>query len=447
MTSKAQSSPSGAYYIEDYIDTTLRATNEEVRFADSTNVANRANTSFKKLRLPLFSEPTLNRMFAKRVAYYLSGSNDIALYRNFAIVDTKGFTISNSFAFPADPAKMTRFLINTGVRIPLSNNQAVLYQSDRLQRGITGLFNVVFFKKGSVFFPSDNDARFMSAARTFLDSAIRRKVARERSDFRAVYEPKPNTPINNTLFDERKADFEKSLVNKYAAEIADEEEVYGLKRINSVRKQWFVINGEVPYSAIDNKLIEQDRRQVRNISYRPFIIGAQYAYFINWQKTGMLFTMDAKLRNDDVIRFYNDYKTNIANDSISSFGRSLGIQKITGDTTFLDHRYRNIGTFTFSPSVYLSLSEAKFAIARDAILFNGMAFNLSTQTVINKLFSYNNVNLGVIFSLAGKDGKPINLELLGTFVDVFNQLAPPESKASRFTVTASLAIPLSSVIF
>ena len=392
-----------------------------------------------------FSEPTVNRLFAKRVAHYLSGSNDLSLYRNFATVNTKGFSIGNTFSFPNNPFESIKCIANAGVRMPFNNNQGAIFQNSKFQQGITGFFNVAILGDGEVRYSDIKDAVYMNDVRGFLRETTDRKVAQERADFSRIYKSPPTS--YTTLVTKRETEFEQRIDKKYHAEYADEEESYGIERFNSLRKHWIVIMGDVPVSALEYRVLEPGSKRTRTILYRPFVLGLQYGKFVEGKDVGWLFTVDAKIRNDDVLRFYNYYKANITKDSVAAFGRSLGIGKISGDTTFLDKRYQNIGTFIFSPRLYISFPKAGLSITRDVMLFNGLAFNLSTQTIYNQLFSYTNVNVGTIFGLSGRDSKPINIELVLTANDVFNQLTPPESKSSRVTLTASLAIPLNSLIF
>lgn len=392
-----------------------------------------------------FSEPTINRLFAKRVAHYLSGSNDLSLYRNFATVNSKGFSIGNTFAFPNDPFKNIECIVNTGVRLPFNNNQGAIFQNNKFQQGITGFFNVAILGKGSVRYPNRADAEYMDSVRVFLTKTTKNKAAQERADFSTVYDP--SRQAYPSLVTKREEEFEQKIKKKYRAECADEEESYGIERFNSLRKHWLVITGDIPISALEYRVLEQGSKRTRTILYRPFMVGLQYGKFIEKKEVGWLFTVDAKLRNDDVLRLYNDYKANITKDSVAAFGRSLGITKASGDTMFLDKRYQNIGTFVFSPRCYVSFPKAGLSITRDVVLFNGLAFNLYPQIYYNRLFSYTNVNGGVIFGLSGRDSKPINIELVLTVNDVFNQLTQPELKGSRVTLAASLAIPLNSIIF
>jgi hypothetical protein len=390
-----------------------------------------------------FSEPTINRIFAKRMAQYLSGSNDLSFYRNFATINSKGFSIGNTFAFPSDPYSNIKKILNTSIKIPLLNDQAVIFQSDKVQKGIVASFKLALFGNGNVFYANKEDVRYMNGVREFLSKTIDRKVYEDRSTFNKIYDNTGNESLSN----EKKTGFEKGLSKKYREEFAEEEESYGMKKVNSLTKNWFLISGDAPISAIEYTVAESNKPMAKTIPFNPFVLGFQFGKFTEKKDIGWVFTLDAKVRHDNLLRFYNDYKGNIRKDSLGAFGRIFGINKISGDTTFINNTFHKIGSFSITPRLYCSLPEAKFQLANGTILFNSVAFNAFTQSTFIKHFVYHNLNLGVVFSMAGRDGKPVNVEFLGTFVDVFNGLAPREFKSSRFTLSASVAIPLNSVVF
>ena len=133
-----------------------------------------------------FSNPTLNRLFAKRMSYYLSGSNDLSLYKNYASVNTKGFTVGHNFSFPSDSYSPTKNLLNTGLRIPLTNDKAIIFQSDKIQQNLSAFFNLAIFGKGSVFYNGSTEVNYMKSVRGFLQQTVTNKVNQERGSFNAM---------------------------------------------------------------------------------------------------------------------------------------------------------------------------------------------------------------------------------------------------------------------
>lgn len=395
-----------------------------------------------------FSTPTLNRLFAKRMSYYLSGSNDLSLYKNYASINTKGFTVGHNFSFPSDPYRPTKNLLNTGLRIPITNEKAIVFQNDKIQQNISAFFNLAFFGNGSVFYNGDKEVTQMIKVRNFLKQTIVKKVDQERRSFNDVYDSTIKKDFEK-FYDKKETGFEKGLMKKYREEFAEEEEAYGLEQYNKITKAWFIINGELPVTPTILTVINDSDKKIQKINFNPFVLGFQVGKFNETQDIRTILTLDVKLRHDSPFRFYGELKNLIQKDSLKAFARSFGITNIssTNDTISMSEPYSNMGTLLISPRIVVAFPNATFKLNNGMELLKGLGLNAFTQTSFNKYSTYHNVNVGAIFSMAGKDDKPINIEVLGTWVDIFNNLAPKESKSSPFVITVSLALPLSSALF
>lgn len=419
----------------------------KIMMDDNSSSTDKLKTTIDSSEL-YFSNPTLNRLFAKRISYYLSGSNDLSLYKNYASINTKGFTVGHNFSFPSDPYSPTRNLLNTGLRIPLTNDKAIIFQNDKIQQNISAFFNLAFFRSGSVFYDGDTEIAYMKRVRGFLKQTIDNKIVQERNNFDVIHiAPIPKN--FKEFYDKRKATFEEGLTKKYREEFAEGEETYGLEKYNKITKSWFIINGEAPLTPIIFNVINNNDKKIKEVNFNPFVFGFQVGKFNETPDIRTVLTLDVKLRHDSPFYFYNELKNLFKKDSLKSFARSLGITKIstTNDTISMSESYSNMGTLLISPRIVVGFPNATFKLSNGMEFLKGFAINAFTQTSYNKYSTYHNVNLGAIFSMAGKDGKPINIEVLGTWIDVFNSLASKESKNSPFILTVSLALPLSSALF
>jgi hypothetical protein len=391
----------------------------------------------------LFTEPTINRLFGKRLAYYLSGSSDLSLYRNSATVNTSGFAVNNAFAFSKDAYSPIRWILNTGMRVPVSNGKGIVFQNGRVQQGITGLLSAVRVLGGRVAPPPEEDRLYMDSVRLFIAERLKREQRRERDDFNTIHADFDKQ--YPTIMQKQHADFEGELEKKYREAFHEEEESYGRKRLRWMWKHWIVANAEVPVSALEYNIVEPP---FRTVTYWPFIAGLQYGVFYECQSVAALFTLNASVRRDNVIRFYNDFKGYVKKDSLPLLERKLHIKGVKNDTITLNSPYQVSTTFSVTPRVHVTLLRLNAKFLTNMLAFRGIAATAFPDIVVNPQFRYTNINVGLTFSLSKRgSADPINLELLGTFYDAFNTAIPAAAKSSPFTLTASLAVPLGSVIF
>lgn len=166
----------------------------------------------------------LDVFFARKIAYYLSASNDVSLFTNYAILnpgDDKLF-YGHNWAFRSGDAGRVKSMLTLGANLNYSNSFAAIVDNKKFQ-GTDASINIKYtwFNKGKIKFDSTSQIQLrpdstkagpqkmkMDSARQILLAKIKCKIGKDSADIMCIQQNKMNNHFGNLDLTGQFADLE-----------------------------------------------------------------------------------------------------------------------------------------------------------------------------------------------------------------------------------------------
>lgn len=392
----------------------------------------------KKCFVTILSDPSLDKLFAQKMAYYLSGGTDVSLFRNYAKYDAADgkTTVGFNFIRPKNDNNYIKRIYNIGL---VSDKVGKLFADKKVSNNVGLSFNLTFLGRGTIKTGKncgDNtDIDAMQETREFLTESNKKLAEKEDNDFK-------NNQLTNANYqkftDAELKDFEKKLYKKYRDKFTDDELEYAKDKIKTIYKGFFSIGGYVPIMGNDYKFVNKQNDTTTN-NFKPWDFYAKYNWFIEQQNVNMLFVPSIGIKAYNAATLYTLY---------------VDLDKTTGKESLystLDVRYdKSKETYTGSEDyIWLKYWGIKTLFTPKFIKGNWLS-SFAVAPSYNQTFgkhSIKDVGLDFIFGLPSQDEKGISIDLSLKWTDIGDNIVSKENKNNYFLINVGLAVPLSKLAY
>ncbi len=411
----------------------------------------------------LVSDPTLNRIFAKKLAYYLGSTGDLSLYKNYFSYDPSSDKVSISYntAFPREDTKALLTLTSAALQVPLSKSLGLISKGGKTVDDIGVSIKQTFIMPGTLSFdPGLSDE--MAAIRNDIQAILLKRIDAELNDFKKNL---PQSPEQQEFVNQHLNKFQEGLYKKYRSEFSILEEsalaeISALKNENySICQNWITLKVYLPVTSSNYNFADN---AYQNLIKKKFIsqeMGLMYGRFYESKKISYVLTLGVNFINDNNIKWLKKYGTDISHklgniaeltqSKITSIVNGLGTANVALPTqTFYQGQFETFYVVNLQSRLLISLpsfnkflkSKLKTAIGVSLDLFGD--FNKSQ-------YSVNNRGAGIVFALPVKEEakQPINVELFFETLDYNGKLIPAKSRSEKRTIAVKLGLPFNSLIF
>lgn len=405
--------------------------------ADST-LAQAKRTDTEKCNVTILSEPSLDKLFARKMAYYLSGGTDISLFRNYAKYDAADgkTTIGFNFIRPKSDNNYIKRIYNIGL---VSDKVGKLFADTKVSNNVGLSFNLTFLGRGTIGTEKDCDDNTiidaMQKKREFLKESLTKLADNEVSEFKKLQ-------LSNTNFqaftDSELKSFEKELFKKYRDKFADDELIYAKDKIKTISKGFVSIGGYLPIKGNDYKFVNKQNDTTTN-NFKPLdlYVKGNWFYERNFFNVLVIPTIGVKAYNSATL--YNIYADLDESTGKQSLYNTLGVkydkpnETYTGLSDYIWLRYWGIKALV-TPKFIKGNWLSSFAVAP--------SYN---QTFGR--YSIQDLGLDFIFGLPSQDEKGISVNLSLKWFDIKDAIVSEENKKNYFVINLGLAIPLSKLAY
>jgi hypothetical protein len=394
---------------------------------------------------PLVSSRTFNRYAAQRQAYYLSGTNDLSLYENFAIANVTSGTlqIGHNFAFKQDNDRV-KALLTLAAQSNVANNFANIFSNQNFSDDIgTHLrFTLLNPFKGV---PWTTKLKYLPTQRANLEQKRKQRLIQTRATIEenkrlsALIGSSPSSgsqaDIATSRTDYCTEQAKKNVDDFYTfeAETLDGPGQY----FNRFSTHWLSVQAYLPITkrtytvAPDtSKTSTFAAQDARNWSFA-------INYGVVWERRGGTWFVNARYR-----RFNNN---TIESSSIGmtkysqyNFTQSPALKYLSGDAevvyvgpyaSYYTNSYQLQGVYLFS----FKESESKIGISALAEVNTG-------------IYDALNLTAGIPVFLKGQQkDKGVNIELQFKWVDWRGTVNPAKTRADKFAMGLSVSLPFGSI--
>lgn len=389
----------------------------------------------------------LDVFFARKIAYYLSASNDVSLFTNYAILnpgDDKLF-YGHNWAFRSGDAGRVKSMLTLGANLNYSNSFAAIVDNKKFQ-GTDASINIKYtwFNKGKIKFDSTSQIQLrpdstkagpqkmkMDSARQILLAKIKCKIGKDSADIMCIQQNKMNNHFGNLDLTGQFADLEDGYKEEF--ETGEAKELEKKSRYNLLRTSWWYTALTIPLGSNTYSIspdIVSDFNQVSiyplkfDLSHNVVWQSKKTVYFIN---VGTSFFRKNSVLDESLTKLsYNEYKNRGGVDTV----RFLQLE---------------------SNDVYIGKYSAYYGANINAqfVCFPGKLSNIGFSLYAEQLFgpqSTLNGRIGIPIKQSGKgEDNPINIEIQGRFSDLSNRLYPHKAVFEKFSLGITIAVPFNSI--
>jgi hypothetical protein len=414
--------------LENYLD----------ELADSTTAVELSKSANKKTcNVRILSNPSLDKLFAKKMAYYLSGGTDVSIFRNYAKFETAEgkATLGFNFMRPKDDNNYISRIYNIGL---VTDKLGSIFTDKKTANNIGLSFNLTFLSRGTINTGKDCSdmtvIQEMNNKRAFLKESIKNLARNEVNEFKRL---QLNNPNFQSFTAKELEDFEDDLYKKYRDKFTEDELDYAKTRIKGIRKSFISVGGYLPFMGNDYKFV--NNKDTNTVNFKPFDFYIKYNRFwegkvVNWF---LVPTLGAKAFNAaSLFTLFSDLDNSTGKTSLNS--------------TFEVKYDKTNDIYTSSSSnFYLGYFGLKAIVTFNAVQGNWVS-SFAVAPSYNQYFGkYTTKDLGLdfIFGLPSQDEKGISVDLAFKFMDISDNIVSKQNKSNYFAVSMGLAVPLSKLAY
>lgn len=456
------------------IDTTLRNLNATVKDVNAGEL--------------LVSWPTFNKFVAKKAAYYLSGSDDLSLYKNFATANISDgrFSFGANFATYGTHRRLMS-LHTVAFKSNAKNNFSNIFSGDKLNDELSISYKYTIFINSKMFFFTSkgrsNQVSYNKGNTSFQKKAQNQKD--KMNDARVMYyykakvkadQYKQNNPCqldcgsamatlkdfspnSNVKCNDIKDVLSNEFCTGYNKEVYDGFYEYELNKLGTdgVKKngmynilftQWFSLLIDLPITANKYLVATDTSMPFIERSARPMSLGFNYNLLVESRLGTVIGNLGYTYKYINTI--------SAGDDTISKYTKADYIQYDKDNNTLISSNAKNVyvGYYSQFWSHVLSAQMIWFAplpttqkIGLDFILAKEFHSrdDLNNSTIKKQPLNF---TAGIPLYLSDKDGKAtINVEFQFRWMDINDKAYPDMDKKDKFTFGLSLGVPFGSKIY
>ncbi|MER0441554.1 hypothetical protein [Emticicia sp. W12TSBA100-4] len=392
----------------------------------------------EKCFVKILSDPSLNKLFAQKMAYYLSGGTDVSLFRNYAKYDAADgkTTIGFNFIRPKSDNKYIKRIYNIGL---VSDKVGKLFADTKVSNNVGLSFNLTFLRRGTIGTEKDcNDKTIIDAMqkrREFLKESLTKLADNEVSEFKKLQ-------LSNTNFqaftDSELKSFEKELYKKYRDKFTDDELTYAKDKIKTISKGFVSIGGYLPIKGNDYKFVNKQNDTTTN-NFKPWDLYVKGNWFYERNIFNVLVTPTVGVKAYNSATLYTIYADLDESTGKQSLYNTLGVKYDKPNDTYTG----------LSDYIWLGYWGIKALVTPKFIKGNWLS-SFAVAPSYNQTFgkySIQDLGLDFIFGLPSQDEKGISVNLSLKWLDIKDAIVSEENKKNYFVINLGLAVPLSKLAY
>jgi hypothetical protein len=395
----------------------------------------------------LLTNPSINKLFTTKMAYYLSGTDDLSLFGTyFAFNQADGKTdLGFNRTFPNDDENLVNKIVNVGLR---TDKLGSIYSNKQFSSDIGVFFNFTFAFKGTVgWYPATkmgkdkvvNPIIEMDEYRDYLDCTFENQLQKDSIEF--------VSRLCNDSSDYKKDEiltFNKTNRKKYKALFVEKELSHAEELMSSIHKSFITIGGYLPVSGVSDGVKYKDvaTNTINTYNPKPYELHLRFSHFVESKKNNYLVTASLGTEYYNPTKIYEKYSGLQVADS-TQLNKKLLMTAVPNDNDkFFVGNYSEFflwkwnGKFLWKPINFLQKSD----------IINSMSFYTEIERTFGK-YAATDLTLGVILGLPSQDEKGINLNISCKWLDVSKDLVSGVNRIGGPTINLGLGIPLSSMIY
>jgi len=403
----------------------------------------------------LISYRSLNKFFAKKVAYYLSGSSDLSLFTNYAVLDfgedkaTIGWNINAS----KKSSNRVSDVVTISLQSAVMKNFAILFADKNLNNdlGLNLKYTKIF--KGSAWFDNKKQTQRIQAAGVPLTTQkakmnLKRKLIVAEINIELIklafhnvlyFQNLSRLEIPDSLIEQEKEARFKILkteaIDKYYARELEEMENEDNAVYKKAFSQWISFKSFIPITKSTFTGTADITKTPSELVSRKWMFGASYSAIYESKRNKLFINGSAEI-----------VKSN-------SIDASL-IDEVSIDKFKL--LSQNLDTSVFekvnSESIYLGNYEEFWtpSITAQVVFYPQFSKNVGIDLSFIKKFGKDQAFdfiLGLPITLTSQDGdSPFNIILQAKFRDINNKILPEKSISDKLQIGFKVGLPFNNIM-
>lgn len=402
----------------------------------------------------LLSESSLNRVLARSISYFMSGTNDFSFYKAYATFSNEDKRLSIFYNHPLKgDNQLLKGTIGGGFKGSIIDGVTSIYDGGTFNNDVGLFFNYTnLSESGKIHFDGNNKAK-ANARRKYIADVIGKSVDEKWEKFRKLNNDK------NLLPSDLKEKFLKGLLDESLSEYYDNEIKQLSDFVNSCQSWWWGLNaylqlGQTKY-AFTNALNKNTVPTIKEHEFKNWDIKANINYFKDKKRLPFLLRAELVIANYNNILVYDNYspkdlslekfsntsksQSYTFSDTTSTKGRVLK-QTVSKDGKKSDLYVGQFETFTkITVNPYILLPFKNGTYLKGVRIFGN--FDLQKE------WKNTSAGFAIPLSFQGKEDKKVNFELVTTFKDLSNSFGTYTKISDRVNVGINLGLPLSNFFF
>ncbi|NOS94448.1 MAG: hypothetical protein HOP30_21245 [Cyclobacteriaceae bacterium] len=403
----------------------------------------KADTAKKQI----ISNRAFNIFFAKKINSYLSGTNDLSLYKNYAIVDAGDSRLSFGYNFTNKVDKsdgFVRAIYTIGAEVNTKSKLSTIFGDGDFSEdlGITAKFTLL--GKGFVKFYEGKQTQKEFVAKRQKPIVIEKRnillcwlEAKIKADEKRFKDSIHAYVSDTELLQEARNEYYGKTIAKYKDIYASREsEFLELKKTyNLLFDHWLSVNAYIPITPTTYNVFPTLNSKKSAMKSWPYRIGLQWS-FIFESRFGKLFG-NASVNFAGFNSVKADTLKKLDYDSFKKLGGTDSLQ-------FLMLVNNDAGYY----GVYNNFNTIKYRL--QLIYFTPwtdiVGLSIVYEDVESDIYRPKSYEIGLPVKIAGKE-KPINIQPFVRVFDFKNEVKPNKSLEEKMTIGVTIGLPFSSILY
>lgn len=389
----------------------------------------------------LISNKAMNIFLSNKVSSYLSGNEDLSLYKNYVNINAAegSISINHNFHQPIDSDDWVRSFVVVGARVNIANAYSAKTANRYYDNQLGFTIQKTWMGKPQTYYAANGDfKKEMDAARALIVNTLAQSINKKAEEFEQSLnvlkqEEVPGQNLNEVKSELRKTFFA-SLRADYLQQFSEQQSelMVNSANFNLVTDNWTTFGVYIP--VIPQKFLVSDdvNEQVSKHYNYPFELFISHTRFWESPKLGRFF-----------LTFAGKGFVNNAAQSGSLFSADVtGTQGMSGaNTVTINRGDRYIGQY----KNFITPVAAGKLVYIPGTSHVGISFriekNWGTYKALNSI-------IGIPIVLIDKKGVPaINFEAQLLLQDMNNSLKDTHLPYNKTTVGLTVGIPFSKIVY
>lgn len=420
------------------------------------NVYNSANPSIPaNPPTMIVSSAGLNAFFGKKVAYYLSGSQNLSLYKTYFILDSDGkLFLAYNFTSTKKNNGNIKYLSTVGLKANVEDGFSSFFKNGEKTGDIGFSYRGTYFFNGLVDFDGTIQAQkrgargaattkwdVMRDQRMKIVNRLKDKSRKEEADFdNSMVDPANTTYAVNDAAAQT-AEFQTEMLGEYLQEQAELEAdaLIEKRAYNWIRKAWISFAIYVPVTRSKYTVAPNLTSTPESEYFFPWQLSASYNMFFEGGLGTLYFSVGGTLENVNTISAELDDIEEIETTDYKNLGGAdtLKLANVNSSKVY-------VGEYD---SFFTPRANAQVVVFPGCLDFSTISLGVSASAEVNTgKYDPLNLKFGLPIKLdSDEDGKPVNIELRGEFFD-YNGTVTGKSPKNNFSFGLAVGLPFSSLI-